>query len=95
MCYQPCERCATLCKSLASVLCVQAQEKADTDAEAAQAAVHAAQEKADSNEARAVEAEQKLAAESAAHIEVGEKFKEIEVCKAPHAPSVNVQRIFL
>ena len=77
------------------VLCVQAQEKADTDAEAAQAALDAAQEKADINEARALEAEQKLAVESAVHIEVDEKFNELEVCKAPHAPSVNVPCILL
>lgn len=72
--------CVQHCAKLwLQVLCVQAQEKANTDAEAAQAALDAAQEKADSNEARALEAEQKLAAESAAYSEVNEKFKELEV----------------
>ena len=74
--------------------CVQAQEKAATDAEAAHAALQAAQEKADSNEARAVEAEQKLAAESAARSEGDQKLTELEVCKASTMPTFIVQCMY-
>lgn len=58
---------------------LQAQEKAAADAEAAQVALQAAQEKADNNEARAVEAENKLAAEVAAHTTADNKLSELEV----------------
>ena len=62
-----------------SFVSVQAQEKAATDAEAALTALQAAQQQADSNETRAIEAEQKLAAESAARSEVDQRFNELEV----------------
>lgn len=74
--------------------CVQAQETAAIDAEAAHAALQAAQEKGDSNEARAVEAEQNLAAESAARIEIDQKFSELQVCKASTMPTVTVWCIY-
>lgn len=61
---------------------LQAQAKADKDAEAAKAAIQAAQEQATSNEARAVAAEKKLAAEVAAHSDADAKFVELEVCIA-------------
>lgn len=72
--------------------CVQAKEKAATEAEAAHIALHAAQEKADSNEARAVEAEQKLAAETAARTEVDSRFTELQVCRSTscHLPKHNM-----
>ncbi len=61
---------------------LQAQAKADKDAEAAKAAIQAAQEQATGNEARAVEAEEKLAAEVAAHSDADAKFVDLEVCTA-------------
>lgn len=64
------------------MLILQAQAKADKDAEAAKAAIQAAQEQATSNQARAVEAEEKLAAEVAAHSDADAKFVELEVCSA-------------
>jgi hypothetical protein len=63
-------------------LTLQAQAKAYKDAEAAKAAIQAAQEQATGNEARAVEAEEKLAAEVAAHSDADAKFVDLEVCTA-------------
>ena len=74
-----------------SFACAQAQEKAAADAEAAQATLQAAQEKANSNKARADEAEQSLAAESAARSEGNRKFNELEVCKALTMFTANAQ----
>ena len=61
------------------MLILQAQAKANKDAEAAKAAIQAALEQATSNEARAVEAEEKLAAEVAAHADADAKFVELMV----------------
>ena len=72
-------------KHFINVASVQAQEKAATDAEAAQAALQLAQEKADSNEARAVAAEEKLASETAARNETDSKLRELQVCSLLHA----------
>ncbi len=58
---------------------MQAQAKADKDAEAANAAIQAAEERASSLATRALEAEQKLASETAAHTESDNKFAELEV----------------
>lgn len=64
------------------MLILQAQVEANKGAEVAKAAIQAAQEQATSNEARAVEAEQKLAAEVAAHSDADAKFVDLEVCIA-------------
>jgi hypothetical protein len=67
------------CFAIIVVLILQAQVNANKDAEVAKAAIQAAQEQTTSNEARAVEAEEKLAAEVAAHSDADAKFVDLEV----------------
>lgn len=61
---------------------MQAQATAERDAEAAKAAIQAAEEQASRNEARAIEAEQKLAAEVEAHSVADARHSELAVCAA-------------